>query len=91
MPPGSCCFHSPVPVTAVTRYITKEDTMEVAIKNPDTKEVAFSARFKPRPIMATNSTDEFCLTIKQESLAKIWRFNKEEKRFEFIVSAQIKI
>ena len=41
--------------------------------------------------MATNSTDDFCLNIKQESLAKIWRFNKEEKKFEFIVSAQIKI
>ena len=66
-------------------------TVEASIMNPDTKQVAFSAHFRPRPIMATNSTDDFCLTIKQESLAKIWRFNKEEKKFEFIVSAQIKI
>jgi len=64
-------------------------TMEVAVVNPDTRKVAFSARFKPRPIVSTNVTDEFCLTIKQESLAKIWRFNKELKSFEFIISTKI--
>ena len=66
-------------------------TMEVAVMNPDTRKVAFSANFKPRPIVTTNVTDEFCMTIKQESLAKIWRFNKEHKMFEFIISVQIKI
>ena len=65
-------------------------TMEVAVMNPVTKKVAIQASFQPRPILATNETEATCLTFKQGSLAKVWRHNKKDQVFQFLVSVSIK-
>ena len=74
-----------------TQEECEEYTMEVSVINPDTETVAIKASFKPRPIVATNDTDDFSLTFKQVSLAKMLKYNKERKRLDFIVSVQIKM
>ena len=66
-------------------------TMEVSVIHPDTKMVAIKASFKPRPIVATNDTDDFCLTFKQKSLAKMMKHSKEKERLDFIVSVHIQM
>ena len=72
-----------------TQEKCKKYTIVVSIKNLDTKEEAFQAHFTPRPISDTNVTSHFCLTFKQDSLSDVWRFNRENKKFEFLVSAEI--
>jgi len=67
-----------------TQEECEEYTMEVSVINPDTETVAIKASFKPRPIVATNDTDDFSLTFKQVSLAKMLKYNKERKRLDFI-------
>jgi len=64
-------------------------TMEVAVMNPDTNTAAILARFKPRPILATNDTGHFCLTFKQESLARVWKYDKERRSYKFKIVIKV--
>ena len=65
-----------------------KNTMEVSVMGPDSDTADIQSRFRPRPIGLTNDTDGFCLIFKQESLAKIWKYNGVDKRFEFKVSVK---
>ena len=66
----------------------KKYIMEVSVKSPDSYTDDIQARFRPRPIGPTNDTDGFCLTFKQKTLAKFWRYNMAKKGYEFMVSVR---
>ena len=62
---------------------------EVSFTNPVTRREFFKSTFSPRPITATNDTEDASLIIKQRTVAKGWNFNRETKHYEFKVTAKV--
>ena len=62
---------------------------EVTFTNPITRREFFKSTFSPRPITATNDTEDASLIIKQRTVAKGWNFNRETKHYEFEVTAKV--
>ena len=62
---------------------------EVTFTNPITRREFFKSTFSPRPITATNDTEDASLIIKQRTVAKGWNINRETKYYEFTVTAKV--
>ena len=62
---------------------------EVTFTNPVTRREFFKSTFSPRPITTTNDTEDASLIIKQRTVAKGWNINRENKYYEFNVTAKV--
>ena len=71
---------------------TEEDcekvNAEIAIKDANSGKSTFSCSHHPRP-MGKENTKEFCLSVTQAALAKIWSHDKDLNMIVFIVDVKI--
>ena len=71
---------------------TEEDcekvNAEIAIKDPSSGKAIFNCNHHPRP-MGKENTKEFCLSVTQAALSKIWSHDKELNSFVFVVEIKI--